>query len=681
MQFINPIFLFALATAMLPVLYHLVRRIQAKKVPFSSLMFLKMTPEEVVRRRRIQHWLLMAMRCMLLALLAFAFTRPFIPRESIPFISQREDRSVVLLIDNSYSMQYGNLFEEARAAAIEQLDEAAGEDEYSIVVFSNESRQMSPLSSDMALHRNMVENVISPSYRLTDFYKPLRLAEEILGQARHEKKSVVLISDVQLAGWHGAFENWKLNKAIDFEIVALGDEDPSNVFVDDFSLSEKRVEGQVVNRFDLRVAGEGEAIDQAQSVVLELEGERVDQAEIPVSALRRASFQHSPTGEGYFQGDLRLPDDDLPADNAAYFTFEVTDRPKIVGFGGALRDARRSAYYLDRAFNQGEAALYTFNVPPSQQVRASVLRDLDAVFLYTDNISAAEVAALTSYVEDGGSVVVAFDEGTNAGAYRSLLETLGVGRLDAVVRPASEQGYDAIIGEVDLRHPVFSIFAESGSGAIFRPRFRQYVRVAADSAASVLGRYDSGDPFLIERSLGQGKVLVYTSSLSPSWTDFTISELYVPFLYQLTRYALESRTDQRMFKIGDVVRLEGRPGTEWNVRAPGDLEFIVEIDEEGYGFFRETEVPGHYVAAGGGEQYFFSVNVDPQESLLERRNVEEALAAVIPPPDDAPVSIELAKASALDDEERQQKFWRYVILFMVGLYVAETFLANRKQKR
>ena len=104
------------------------------------------------------------------------------------------------------------------------------------------------------------------------------------------------------------------------------------------------------------------------------------------------------------------------------------------------------------------------------------------------------------------------------------------------------------------------------------------------------------------------------------------------------------------------------------------------MDEEGQGFFAETELPGHYVAGQGNEQRFFSVNVEVSESLLERRDAEEAYGAVVPPPGDVPVSVELARTIELDDEERQQKFWRYVILFMVLLYLVETVIANRKRK-
>ena len=114
MSFITPIFLVGAAAAALPVIFHFVRKMRAKKVPFGSLMFLQATPKEVVKRRRLRDVLLMALRVAMLLLLAFAFARPFIPQEQIPFIAQRENRSVVFLLDGSLSMQVAGRFDRAR---------------------------------------------------------------------------------------------------------------------------------------------------------------------------------------------------------------------------------------------------------------------------------------------------------------------------------------------------------------------------------------------------------------------------------------------------------------------------------------------------------------------------------------------------------------------------------------
>ena len=686
MSFINPIFLAALATAALPILYHLVRRIQAKQVQFSSLMFFKMTPKEVVRRRRIQHWLLMVMRCVMLGLLAFAFARPFIPQDQIPFVSQRENESVVLLIDNSYSMQYatagGSLLDEAKAAALEKLNAAVGDDEYAIIAFSDKTTQITPLDADRTLHNNAIQSLINESYRTTDFYSAIRLAEDVLASASHEKKRIILFSDIQQSGWQGAFENWKLDATIDFEMVNVGgEEEKANQLVDGFSLLERRVDGRVVHRFNARVATSEEDEDlPINRVDLEIEGDKVGEQRVGGDELQRASFQYQASREGAFVGQVRLQEDDLSVDNVRYFTFDVENKPELLSVGGSARDITRDTYYLDRAFNQGDQALYTLNVGGSGPLNQSMLRDQRMVFLASQAPSGSEVNILRRFVQEGGSAVISFSDRSDVEAYNRLLAALGVGQISSVIRARSEQGYDAIIGEVDLRHPVFSAFAESGSGAIFRPKFREYARFQVDSSATVLGSFDSGDPFLIEKELGRGRILVYTSSLSPAWTDFTINEMYVPFLYQLVKYALAANTVKKEYLIGESVRLEGDPGAEWDVRGPGETMYKVTMEENGQGFFRETDQPGHYYAAGGGEQVVFAVNVDPQEGLLTSRNAEEAYGAVVPPPDDVPVTVEEARLMEIDDEERQQKFWRYVILLMVILFATETFVANRTKK-
>ena len=645
-------------------------------------MFLKMTPQEVVKRRRIQHWLLMLMRCALLGLLAFAFSRPFIPKDQIPFVSAREDQSVVLLIDNSFSMQYAEndgqaLIENAKDAALSSLSSAAGEDEFSVIAFSDRTAQLTPFDTDLAVHRNAIEGLIEASYRTTDFYTAIRLAEDVLSEARNQSKRIILFSDIQQSGWQGAFENWKLNADIDFEIVNVGVDGAENSFVDGFSLLERRVEGRVVHRFNARLGATEEDEIPLSTVELQIAGSTVDEQRVGGGELQRASFQYRAPREGDFTGSIRLEEDNLSLDNVYYFSFSVDNKPALLGVGGNERDISRASYYLSRAFNQGDQALYDFNIPGSNAVNPGVLRNQQVVFLSPASLSGSEISALQRYVEEGGSVVVSFEESVDVSSYNRFFADLGVGEVSEIVRARTEQGYDAIIGEVDLKHPVFSVFAESGSGSIFRPKFRQYARLAPDSTASVLARYDSGDPFLVEKEVGLGRVLVYTSSLSPTWTDFIINEMYIPFLYQLVKYSLAANSVRQAYVIGESVRLEGRPGEEWDVRGPGNNLYKVPIDEGGQGFFQETEFPGHYSAALGSEQVLFSVNVDPREAVLTGRDPAEAYGAVVPPPDDVPITVEEARLVEIDDEERQQKFWRYVILLIVLLYALETFVANR----
>lgn len=675
MSFINAFFLFAVGAAALPVLFHFVRKMKAKQIPFGSLMFLKATPKELIKRRRLRDLLLMALRAAIFGLLAFAFARPFIPRESIPFIPQQEDQSVVILIDRSYSMQVGDVFERALQAVQDRLDAAGPNDEFALITFADDARQLTALSSDLALHRNVLGS-LQASYRPTDFYTPLRLAAEVLQDARHDDRTIVLISDFQRGGFAGSLENWELDENIAFVPVQVAPEAVDNAYVGDFNLTMKRTADEVAVRYDARVRAQGRRAAQEKNIRLLVEG-GTEERTLPPLPSSQVSFQQMAPREGFFQGSLALGDDDLDVDNRFYFTYAVAGRPSILAVDGG--PGRRDAFFLGKAFDLGETALYAFEAGGRERLSRAALRTYNVVFLA--NVTAlteAETGNLRAFVEQGGSVVIGFGEAVNLSVFSQNLEALGVGTADQIVTTRSEQDVDAIVGQVDLRHPVFSLFAASGIGAVLRPKFRRYVRVVPDTSAVVVGTYDTEDPFLIERRLGQGKVLVYTSTFSTHWTDFAINELYVPFLYQIARYASSTSEARRQYTVGEVVMLKGQAGDAWDVRTPDDKLFKVAIDASGTGFFREMEVPGQYMAASRRSTFPFSVNVDPRESNLEMRDEEEVYVAIAGTADNVAGSPEQVASLVVEDEERKQKLWRYVILLIVALFVGETVLANRR---
>ena len=117
MGFLAPLFLVGLAALAIPVLIHLIQRERKRVVEFPSLMFLRKIPYQSVRRRRIRDWLLLAMRLAALALIVLAFARPFFRRTELAAATQNGAREVVILLDISYSMEYGDRWQKAKAAA------------------------------------------------------------------------------------------------------------------------------------------------------------------------------------------------------------------------------------------------------------------------------------------------------------------------------------------------------------------------------------------------------------------------------------------------------------------------------------------------------------------------------------------------------------------------------------
>ena len=673
MSFLNPFFLFATSAALLPVLYHFVRNLRARKSEFSSLMLLKRNSRELVKRRRLRDLLLMAIRAVMFALLALAFARPFLPQAQVPFTPEGEHQSVVLLLDNSYSMQHGETFEAARQEALDLLQEAGPQDEFSIVAFSDEVEQLTTLGTDLTRHRSALESQLDLSNRPTNFYPALRRAQEILQDARHQQQKIVLLSDLQQNGWTRSLNNWQLEAGITFTPIQVSSGQPANAYIEEFTLRKQRESEQVTVHYDARVAAQHDAASREKEVTLSIDGRQIAQKSAPALAAAPVTFMQTTDENATHRGELLLEADELSLDNSYYFTYQVQDRPRLLVVDESSTDAYSPTFFLQNAFDAGEDARYRFNT--ASRLQPNTLRNQDIVFLANvSSLTNAEVEALRQYVEEGGGLVLSFGDQVNRSALAAPLRTLGIGELDA---SAAEPTSEAIIGEVDLRHPIFEPFAEAGLGSIWRPTFRQYLKVRPDTNAAVVGTYDTGDPFLIERQLGQGHLLVYTSSLSTHWTDFPVNEMFVPFIYQLADYAVRSAGRKHAYTVGEAVALPGPPGATWDVRTPGDEQFQVEVDESGEGYFRETTEPGHYLAARGREQFPFSVNVDPRESDLQFRDEEEAFAAVNNPSSTQAAGASNPQVAAPEDDEARQSFWRYLLFAVLGLFALETLLANR----
>src|SRR6058998_2877048 len=139
MSFLNPFLLFGSLALAIPVLIHLVRREKSEIVPFSSLMFLLKVPKRSIRQQKIKNLLLMALRLLILALLVGAFARPYLTQPANPVGSNAaRNRGIVMLLDNSYSMRYGNNFDKLKAEALKRIGAMRPGDRMALIAF-NES--------------------------------------------------------------------------------------------------------------------------------------------------------------------------------------------------------------------------------------------------------------------------------------------------------------------------------------------------------------------------------------------------------------------------------------------------------------------------------------------------------------------------------------------------------------
>src|SRR6267154_2638940 len=142
MSFLAPLFLLGALAVSLPVIFHLIRRTTRERTPFSSLMFLQPSPPRLTRRSRLEHILLLLLRCAILCLLALGFARPFIKKPAHADPTSASARRIVVLVDSSASMRRANLWADARQRVESVLSKTLPADQVALFTFD---RRVNPL--------------------------------------------------------------------------------------------------------------------------------------------------------------------------------------------------------------------------------------------------------------------------------------------------------------------------------------------------------------------------------------------------------------------------------------------------------------------------------------------------------------------------------------------------------
>src|SRR5436190_21694798 len=200
MGFVAPLVLVGLAALSIPVLIHLIQRERKRVVEFPSLMFLRKIPYQSVRRRRIRDWFLLMMRLAALALIVLAFARPFFRRAELAAATETGAREAVILVDTSYSMEYGDRWQKAKAAASDAIRGLGPGDHASLVLFSSGAEVIVRSAAD---HGRLESGVASAETGpgATRYAPALKLAGSLLGESALPRREIILITDFQRRGW------------------------------------------------------------------------------------------------------------------------------------------------------------------------------------------------------------------------------------------------------------------------------------------------------------------------------------------------------------------------------------------------------------------------------------------------------------------------------------------------
>lgn len=572
MGFLAPGFLFGALAIGVPLYLHLLRRNTSTPVPFSSLMFFERRPLTATQRRRFRYWLLLLLRLAVLLFLALAFAQPYLSRA---IAGVAPESLQVVAIDNSFSMRAGNSLEDAKAKALQTLADRRSADRAQVLALGAQVHILTQATRDNRSLREAVESVQAGDSR-GSFGS---LAAVVRSIAESEKVPVVvhLFSDLQKTGMPPSFNEMAFPEGVSLVLHPVGAAAvsgeaaaargggaagvPGASAAPNWTVESVEVPRQVWDPRTVHVraviAGYGTAAaTRTASFIINGKTVATRQVAVPASGRAIAEIDSLDLPYGFSRGSVRIDNaDSLAADDEYLFSIERSERKRglfvyqgsdsrsALYFGTALTSAAQSSATLDKVtvdkVGSSDPAQYAF----------VVLCDVAA-------LPAGFAERLQKYVRTGGNVLVSLGTAT---AQQSQVPVLGQ-RIQGLRHYSREAERFAAVGETN------TAFAAAGTAEEWEGVRFFYAVSLDENDARVAVRLQDRTPLLLEKRLGEGRVLVFTSGFDNLTSDLPLHPVFVAFVERAVRYLTGGESGNSSVRVDDLLQLrterEGAVGVE-----------------------------------------------------------------------------------------------------------------------
>ncbi len=695
MSFLAPLFMLGALAVAGPLIFHLIRRTTRERTVFSSLMFLRPTPPRLTHRSRLEHILLLLLRCLALALLALGFARPFLRKTAPTDAVSGEARRIVVLVDVSASMRRAGLWAEARNRVEAVLRKATPADQVAVFTYG---RQVSPLVSfeewKAALAGERAGLVLSrlaattPGWTGTHLGNALISAAEALADADGEKKGItgprqiVLVSDLQAGSALDSLQAYDWPKGIELEVQALPARNTTNAGLQLVAESPD-ADRQATPAVRVRVSNAGDSareqfrVGWARPDGTDFAGAVID-VYVPPGQGRVVAVP-VPAGIPGLQ-KIMLRGDDEDFDNSVYVMPPEKQKLSVLYLGAdAADDIHQPLYFLQRALpDNPHLTVRVVPHSPAAELSPAEVQD-PKLFFVTEALPPATAALLREQMLAGKTVVFAPKTAEAATALGQLLGISGLGLEN--VQPSNY----AMLAEIDFQHPLFAPFADPRFSDFTKIHVWKYRRVSAAAipGARVLSKFDSGDPALLEIPAGKGRLLALMTGWNPDDSQLAVSSKFVPLLYSMLELGGGLIEQGTQIMVGDPVPLSATgPTTEPTVvRPPGGAAVTLPA---GKASFTQTLQPGIYEFTTGQRTTRLAVNLDPAESRTAPLPEDQLERYGAPGPQAVPEPVQAARREALlqgAEAESRQKLWRWFLGATLAVLLIESALAGWTARR
>ncbi len=707
--FAHPAYLWGLAALALPILVHLFNRRRPRPLAFGAIEFVLRSQQRRVRRLRLRQILLLALRCLLIAGVALALARPSLEPRGAQAAVSRGPQATALVIDASLSMRYRRgsqtLFARARSEAFAALERLGPDEPATVALCAGNSAPLAAPSFDRVAVRRLLEDA-RPTHLGSDLTGCMAAAARALGESPVAGKRIVAFTDL-------AAHSLRLDAPPPLVPPPPGSPPGTRPVRPNVVLVDAAQGNELPN-----AAVVATAVQPAASI-----GARGYEVIATIANHSAAAISGLPVALRIGQQTLAKGFVDVPAHGTAKKTLGAVLPPGTVagrveiaraevprdlrvlvvdGAPSALR-TRDEAFFVEAALaparTGGRVALTVLDAEAAQ---GASLEGYDVILLL-DVIAPPKSFSekLRALVANRGvGLLVSLGDHVDPDAYNDAFGDLlprPLHLIKTAADPAGEQGKGdprltdqaARFGVVEWTHPLFRVFSAADREGLLGARTFKYALLRPDPSGGsrALLSYDDGAPALVEGQHGQGRVLLYTSTVSHAWTDWPVRVSFLPVLQQSVSWlagSLEEKApppsqvgnDRTVIapqgtRIAAVLGPGGSPLPLRREKASPQAQDSVSVQALEPGLYRVQLQP-----AGGAVRVEpalgFVARLDPKESDLRRVDEAELKAQL-----GGAGSAQVASSAQAAEGARGTPLWGSLLLLGVLALLGEGALTRR----
>ncbi|MBN1343239.1 MAG: VWA domain-containing protein [Phycisphaerae bacterium] len=714
----------ALILGGVPIVIHLLNRRRFRRVIWAAMTFLTAAHRRNARRVKIEQLILLAVRTLIMILIALAVARPLLRPIAAAGLAAASHHRVIVL-DDSYSMRMTgpdgpSAFDRATAEARKLLRTFDRGDGVSLVLAA---RPAHPLIDRPSYdHQDALKAIDArkPSCATTDMIGAFESATRILSDSELPKDNriVYVLTDGTAEAWSDRSEgsSQRLRDAARsladqarLIVIDVGPERRDNLAATSLKLAAPLISAEWPATLLAEVTNHGtrQAADLKLQVTLDGQVIRAEPVEsIPPKETRRLRFRVQLPGAGSHLIEARIlatTPDVLAIDDGRWLAVSVRKQTPVLlvdGRPGADRFAG-AAGYLATALAPASGPTDPILVSPRTimpgELPAEPLSDYAMIALCNVRQLDRDLwERLAAYVRAGGGLIVTMGDQIDADNYNRFGFDDGRGilpaRIAGLVGNEDDRDRFARIQTEGLSHPAVVDFAGQPRSSLFLARFYRHAKLQVPPelpGASVILRYDGGDCALAVRTIDQGRVAMASFTANMDWTNLPAKPDYVSLMMNLLTWTVGDPSARRNVLVGEplietlsgklaiqpetVIAPDGRRGQPVATSQPASEKLgDASREENAIVRYEQTDLAGGYKLTVGPRELDFAVNLDPVEgdlSAIAPQTLRERLGCEFDLVRAADEAVALASA-----DTRREIGWT-LLWCVLALLVLETYLA------